>query len=338
MSDWREALRADPTPWLLSEDDPAVRHATLRTLIGREPDDEEAHAAGRAALASDPIATILAAQQPEGYWVKPGAGYGPKYTGTVWQLIFLDQLRAPADDPRVRSACEYVLAHTQSETGGFVASGNVAERKPPPAYAIHCLHGNLLSALLGFGWLDDPRVAQAIDWQARSITGVGFGHFYRAGTRAPGFCCSANDGLPCAWGAVKAMLALGRIPSDRRSPEVRVGIHQGTEFLLSRDPAVADYPMPDRATMPSSSWYKPQFPLGYVTDVLQTLEALCAVGAARDPRLAPAVEWLLAQQDDSGRWKNRYSYHGKMHVDIDKQGQPSKWVTLRACRVLRAVA
>jgi hypothetical protein len=27
-----------------------------------------------------------------------------------------------------------------------------------------------------------------------------------------------------------------------------------------------------------------------------------------------------------------------MVVDIDHQGQPSKWVTLRACRVLKAVA
>jgi hypothetical protein len=27
-----------------------------------------------------------------------------------------------------------------------------------------------------------------------------------------------------------------------------------------------------------------------------------------------------------------------MVVDIDVQGQPSKWVTLRACRVLKAVA
>jgi hypothetical protein len=27
-----------------------------------------------------------------------------------------------------------------------------------------------------------------------------------------------------------------------------------------------------------------------------------------------------------------------MVVDIDVQGQPSRWVTLRACRVLKAVA
>ena len=57
-----------------------------------------------------------------------------------------------------------------------------------------------------------------------------------------------------------------------------------------------------------------------------------------DPRLDRAVDWVVAQQDARGRWPNRYAYAGKMVVDIDRPGQPSKWVTLRACRVLKAVA
>ena len=44
-----------------------------------------------------------------------------------------------------------------------------------------------------------------------------------------------------------------------------------------------------------------------------------------------------AQQDAEGRWANRYSYAGKTVVDIDRPGRPSKWVTLRACRVLKSV-
>ncbi len=55
-----------------------------------------------------------------------------------------------------------------------------------------------------------------------------------------------------------------------------------------------------------------------------------------DPRLGPAIDWILAQQDEQGRWTNRYAYAGKMVRDIDVPGQPSRWVTLRACRVLKA--
>ena len=70
-------------------------------------------------------------------------------------------------------------------------------------------------------------------------------------------------------------------------------------------------------------------------------QALCrALGPpapAADPRLDRAVGWLLEQQDATGRWANRYPYAGKLIVDIDAPGRPSKWVTLRACRVLKAV-
>ena len=52
-------------------------------------------------MGADPIASILAAQHPDGYWEKPGPGYATKYRGTVWQLIFLDQLGADGDRPRV---------------------------------------------------------------------------------------------------------------------------------------------------------------------------------------------------------------------------------------------
>jgi len=49
------------------------------------------------------------------------------------------------------------------------------------------------------------------------------------------------------------------------------------------------------------------------------------------------VAWLLSRQDPAGRWRNEYAYNGKTWVDVERQGMPSKWVTLRACRVLQAV-
>jgi hypothetical protein len=288
-------------------------------------------------MQADPIAEILSAQHADGHWVKPGPGYAPKYRGTVWQLIFLDQLGADGSDPRIRAACEYVLAHSQAETGGFAASGRVDVSLPPPSGVIHCLNGNLLRALLGFGCLKDPRVQRAIDWQARSITGEGMQRYYASGTSGAGFCCAANEKLPCAWGAIKAMLALARIPPEQRAPHVQRAVEQGAAFLLSRDPARADYPAGWGNTKPSGSWFRLGFPSGYVADVLQNLEVLCELGFAGDARLQPALCWLLARQDRSGRWKNEYAYNGKTWVDFEKQGQPSKWVTLRACRVVKRV-
>ncbi|HEY7451097.1 MAG TPA: nitrogen fixation protein NifH [Candidatus Limnocylindria bacterium] len=334
MEPWRDLLRDDPLPWLTDREVPAVRHRALRDLGGAPADDPEVVAARRDAMAADPIAAILAAQHPDGYWEKPGPGYATKYRGTVWQLIFLEQLGADAADERVRRACAYVLANSAAADGGFGASGRLAG-PPPPSSVIHCLNGNLLRALIVFGCLDAPAVQAAIGWEARAITGEEVTRWYATGTSGPGFACAANEKQPCAWGAVKALRGLAAIPPAARTPLVDRAIAAGVDFLLSRDPAEADYPMGWGNVRPNGSWFKPGFPSGYVTDVLAILEVLGELGVGADPRLDHAFAWLLAKQDGEGRWRNEYAYNGKTWVDFERQGQPSRWVTLRACRALR---
>ena len=333
---WQTALNDDPTPWLLEDLDPAVRHLALQRLRDRPRGGRDVRAARTAAMASHPISTFLEAQDDEGFWSMPGGGYGPKYAGTVWTLVFLDQMGADGSDPRIRRGCEYLLEHSQAPNGGFGARGGKSLKPPPPSTVIHCLNGNLLRALIGFGYLDDERVGRAIEWQVGAVIGrPGFG-YYASSAVGPGFRCAANEGLECAWGAAKVLLALARIPPERRDGETSEALDATAEFLLSRDPAVADYPMGYGNTKPNGSWFKLGFPSGYVADVLQAAEGLCEAGHARDPRLSNVLDLIRDQQDEQGRWKNRYAYAGKMIADIDRQGRPSKWVTLRACTVLRA--
>ena len=75
-----------------------------------------------------------------------------------------------------------------------------------------------------------------------------------------------------------------------------------------------------------------------MADVSQALEVLAELGCVADPRAGRAVDWLLGLQDATGRWPNRYAYNGKTWVDFEPQGTPSKWVTLRALRILKARA
>jgi len=110
----------------------------------------------------------------------------------------------------------------------------------------------------------------------------------------------------------------------------------GVDFLFSRDPAVADYPMGWGNTKPKASWFAFGFPSAYVSDVIDTVEVIAELGHGRDGRLRAAVELIEGGQDAAGRWRNRHAYNGKTWIDIDRQGAPSKWVTLRACRALRA--
>ena len=61
---------------------------------------------------------------------------------------------------------------------------------------------------------------------------------------------------------------------------------------------------------------------------------LTALGCGADPRLGPTLDLLLSKQDGCGRWKLEYGYTGKMWADVETKGSSSKWVTLRALRVL----
>ncbi|HWC28722.1 MAG TPA: nitrogen fixation protein NifH, partial [Dehalococcoidia bacterium] len=196
-----------------------------------------------------------------------------------------------------------------------------------------CLHGNLLAALIHFDALDDARVQRAVEWQTSSITGSDAEfRYYRSGTSGPGFKCGSNRGLPCAWGANKALRALLAIPSDRRSDEVRAALRVGAEFLLSSNPALADYPYSNRV---SDYWHRLSLPISYWSDVLETLENLTDLGYGADPRLDAAFALVLDKRDDSGRWLMESSINGRTWTSIERRGEPSKWVTLRAMTTLR---
>ncbi|MBM3130783.1 MAG: nitrogen fixation protein NifH [Chloroflexi bacterium] len=313
--------------WLPAKDNPSVRYFALRYLLDRTEDDRDVQAARRAIMRSVPVQKILAAQKPEGYWFKPGAGYSPKYESTVWQILFLAELGADGRNNKVRKGCEYLLEHAQAKSGGFSAGQNA-----PPGYAIHCLNGNLIWALVALGYGDDARVARAVDWLAGSITGDDF-PWFNAIVPGPGFKCGVNDKKPCAWGAVKSLRALANLPRALQSRQVKKATAIAIEFLLSRDLAKADYPYRGRI---SGEWFKFGFPLSYTSDVLEALLALAQAGQARDPRLQNAIAFVLSKRDADGRWALKHTLSTKVRVTGEKKGEPSKWVTLRALRVLKA--
>jgi hypothetical protein len=270
---------------------------------------------------------ILDAQYPEGYWVKPGGGYSPSYRATIWQVMFLAELGADPSDARLRRGCEYVLGHSAAANGGFSMG-----HRSVPSSVVHCLNGDLLHALLRFGYAHDPRVQAAVEWQAQAITGTGQIHYYRSGTSGPDFACGYNQRQPCAWGAVKALKALSALPKAHQTASTQLALDAAAQFLLSRDPAVADYPFTGSV---HASWFEFGFPLNYRSDVLETTAALVDVGCRRDPRLKNALRFIQRKQNSQGRWIMEKSLNGKMWADVETKGQPSKWVTLRALRTLQ---
>ena len=335
---WKNQLRNDSVPWLLESDNLGVHYLALRDLLDLPSDDKKLKSARKAAHKEGPIAEVLSQMNKEGYWVKPGPGYNPKYRSTVWSLILLAQLGASArEDKRIEQACKYLLDH-MTEGGQFtsITSGT-------PSGTIDCLQGNLLWSLMELGY-DNPRMGKAYEWMARTVTGDGIAPIqekdapvrYYAYKCGPTFACGVNNKLPCAWGGVKVMLAFSKLPAKQRTPVTEQAIKQGVEFFFGIDPATAKYPTRVDGK-PNRAWWKFGFPVFYVTDLLQLAEALVGLGFGNDPRLSNALNIIREKQDCDGRWPLEYDYTGKTWIDFGKKQQPNKWVTLRALRILQAL-
>jgi len=357
---WRQQLNANPLPWLLESNSPGVRYLALRDLVtGCKPD--ELAAARTLAHKRGPISTILNAMNEDGYWVKAGPGYSPKYRSTVWSLITLAQLGASVEeDDRVATACGYMLGH-MAAGGQFSTLSSGA-----PSGTVDCLQGNLCWALPELG-CDDPRLTVAFDWMARTVSGEGLRppgkadaawrrgmplpaapalkaqdeagppryYAYKCG---PDFACGMNGGLPCAWGAAKVMLAMASLPARRRTPVTKRALKRGVQSFRGVEPTTAMYPFAygDR---PNRNWWKFGFPVFYVTDLLQWAEAAARYGYGRHPQMKSTLDYIRSKQDAQARWSMEYDYlRGKLWLDFGPYRQPNKWVTLRALRVLKLAA
>jgi len=232
MPNWKDKLNGDSVSWLLELDEsqPAVRYYTLRDILDRDENDKEVKAAKAAIMASGPVPVILAAQQPEGYW-----GKRPRYFGTMPAIVFMAQLGADGADPRIHAGCEFLLSRYIDSNGCLL--GGMSLRGTPSFN--HCNTGNMGAALIDFGWLNDQRLQAAMELLAQTITGEGAADssntdtnkgYDKSGNSSPPFTCSANGNLPCAWGAIKTMIALNKVPPAQRTRNMHEAIKLGLDF------------------------------------------------------------------------------------------------------------
>jgi hypothetical protein len=77
------------------------------------------------------------------------------------------------------------------------------------------------------------------------------------------------------------------------------------------------------------------FPTWWHYDVLRALDYFRAVGDEPDPRLTEAVDLVRSKSQPDGRWLLENTHPGAVHFALeDGDGEPSRWNTLRALRVL----
>lgn len=322
-----------PLDWLLEENDPSIRYFTLLNLLDRlESDDDVVKARGQV-IRSILVERLAERQHPGGYWGKPEDFYQrSKYRGTVWTFLILAQLGVDGRDERIRKAADFLIERAQDRiSGGFAyrADPEGGEHEGDHEGVIPCLTGNLVWAMIRLGYLDEDPIQAGIDWIATyqrfddGENGRPEGWPYRYEK-----CWGQHT---CMMGAVKALKALAEIPPEKQNPEVKAAIEQGSEFLLRHHLIRRSH---DLAQEARPEWLQMGFPLFWDTDVLEMALILARLGC-RDARMQPAMDWIASRREDSGCWLLERSFNGRCLVNIEKVGQPSKWVTLRALTALK---
>ena len=331
MGDWTSVLKADSTDWLLGTDNPSVRYFTLTELLEKSKTETDVISAKSEIMQIGTVPRILVKRNNQGYWETSERFYTAKYKGTAWQLLILAELGAEGNDERIKKACEFILKTSQDvKSGGFSFYHSSKVGGGRHSAVIPCLTGNMVWSLIKLGFYKDSRVERGIKWiikYQRFDDGkrpVLKGWPYETATS----CFSKHS---CHMGVAKALKALTAIPVNERSYDVKNSIQAGAEYFLIHHVYKRSH---DLSRVSKPGWSKLGFPLMYQTDVLEILDILTSLGY-RDERMQEAIDLVVSKQDDLGRWSLECTFNGRFQTNIEHKGKQSKWITLRALKVLK---
>jgi len=281
----------------------------------------------QAIMNSEPVTSILTAQNPEGYWVHEEDMYLPKYKATTHQLLIMAEHGATRT-PQIEKGIDQVYRF-QRNSGHFLTKLPKSQRGYESTVKDGCcFDGNVLYYLNHFGYLDDPRTQKLLDFIYDYYDAQNAGWKCRAYPINPDGVFPVN----CYMGAMKILKAFSMIPEEKRSPQMKMIIKKETEKILEN--RIHWYLRnPDGTRKEKAGWKRFGYPLFYQSDILEIMTMLTRLGV-KDDRMNEAVKLIRDNQQKDGFWLMKDTFNGKMWVDIEEKNKPSKWVTLRALYVL----
>jgi hypothetical protein len=314
--------------WLLSKDYPTIRYWTQRLLLDLDEKHTEVQETKQAIMNTEPITSILAAQNPKGYWVHEEDMYLPKYKATTHQLLIMAEHGATRT-PQIEKGIEKVYKF-QRNSGHFLTQLPKSEKGYDSVVKDGCcFDGNVLYYLNQFGYLDDPRTQRLLEFIYDYHDDENGGWKCRAYPINPDGVFPVN----CYMGAMKILKAFSTIPEEKRSPRMKEIIIKETEKILEN--RIHWYLRnPDGTRKEKAGWKRFGYPLFYQADILEVMVTLTRLGV-HDDRMNDAVEIIRNAQQSDGKWLMKDTFNGKMWVNIEEKNQPSKWITLRALYVLK---
>jgi hypothetical protein len=298
--------------WLL-DSDPSIRWQVERDLMG-EP--EEVVAGERARVAVEGWgARLLSLQEPDGNW-----GGGPwvfqSWASTMETLMLLREFGLDPESPQARKAIG--LVRDRIDWGPHHGHSPFFEGEAEP-----CINGRVLACGAYFGEASDRLVDRLLSEQLQD----------------GGWNCEAPPSKRSSFNSticvLEGLLEYEKAKGDTSA--VKDARLRGQEYLLERKlfKSLSTGKVIDRDRKSDCDWRECSFPTRWHYDALWGLDYMRRAGAGADERAAEAVDLVARKKQQDGRWPLDHLHAGKVHFDIeDGKGTASRWITLRAWRVL----
>jgi hypothetical protein len=300
--------------WLL-DSDPALRWQVLRDLTGASPQEVTAE---RARVEHEGWgARLLALQGPDGLWDGGAlfpAGYtgdepGQPWTTTMHTLQTLQLLGLDSACPPARRAVALVAENARWEHDGERYFDGEVEP---------CINGRTIETGAYFGVDVAPIVKRIL---GERLDDGGWNCEVEFGSVRSSFDTTLN--------VLEGLLEFER--ATGASDAVREARRSGEEYLLER----SLFRRKSSGEVVKADYLDLAFPYYWHYDVLRALDYFRRSGRKPDPRMAEAVEVVRSKRQPDGRWVLDRVHDGRVHFRLDGDvGEPSRWNTLRALRVL----
>jgi hypothetical protein len=252
--------------------------------------------------------------------------YSPNFKSTLWTLVLLADLQAPAglpqvDLPQVKPAMRLVHAQFYDpESGIFRLPGNLR-------FPIPCLSGNMLYLHSYFGTADPEMLEKTIAFfNATQRFDDGDFKTPQAYPYCGNIFCYGKHS--CYWGVTKLFKGISFIPRIQRSAAAQELLENCVDFILRHEVCFSSR-RPERFLHPDISQLT--FPNFYKSDFLEILWLLAREGV-HDERMARALDLLRSKRQDSGSWALEKPMN--ILVSIGDKGCANAFITERARQVL----
>jgi hypothetical protein len=304
----------DVIDWLL-DSDPAIRWQVMRDLT-HEPD--EVVRSERSRVATEGWgAQILGLQTHDGLW--GGKAWAQDYTDVFHTLELLRRFGLEPESEQARRAIGLVREH--------VTWGDGAEWQNPWAEngffdgeVEPCINGNVVATGAYFG-VDMSLLVERL--LGEQLPDGGWNCEVENGATVSSFGTTIN--------VLEGMLEFERATGDAgRAGEARAARRRGEAYMLDR----RLFRRKSTGEVIDPSWLQFSFPTWWHYDVLRGLEYLRTARLEPDERLTEAIEIVAGNRAPDGRWRRQSSHKGESHIEMEAEGQPSRWITLQALRVL----